>query len=135
MSVRQRLTTWPAIVLVGSLLTSGLALSSFVGATHAEQRARFASQEDASGFTLEGKISKVETGKFTVSTEENIIFHVRYDDKTEIKHPDGSAATSKEFRIGAHVKAEGEFTDSGEIAAKKIEIQPAADSKPPRSPK
>jgi uncharacterized protein DUF5666 len=135
MSVRQRLTTWPAIVLAGSVLTTGLTLSSFVGATYAEQRARFASQEDASGFTLEGKISKVETGKFTVSTEENIIFHVRYDDKTEIKHPDGSTATSKEFRVGTQVKAEGEFTDSGEIAAKKIEIQPAADSKSPRSPK
>ena len=116
-------------------MTAGLALSSLVSATQSEQRARFASQEDVSGFTLEGKISKVETGKFTVSTEENIIFHVRYGDKTEIKHPDGSAATSKEFRVGALVKAEGEFTDSGEIAAKKIEIQPAADSKPPSSPK
>lgn len=111
-----------------------MAVSSFAGAAHAGLRAPFASQEDASGFTLEGKVSKVEAGKFTVSTEENIIFHVRYDDKTEIKHPDGSPATSNEIRVGAHVKAAGEFTESGEVAAKKIEIQPAADSKPPKSP-
>jgi len=119
---------------LGSILFSGAQLSESFSPPRGEPRARLTSQEDASGFTLEGKISKVETGKFTVSTEENIIFHVRYDDKTAIKHPDGSPATSKELRVGAHVKAEGEFTDSGEIAAKKIEIQPAEGSKPPASP-
>ncbi|HLY60663.1 MAG TPA: DUF5666 domain-containing protein [Terriglobia bacterium] len=135
MGMRKRWATRPAAVLAGSIFTIGLALFSFLGAARAEHRALLSSQENASGFTLEGKISKVETGTFTVSTEENIIFHVRYGEKTEIKHPDGSAATSKEFRVGAHVKAEGEFTDSGEIDAKKIEIQPPADSKPPDSPK
>lgn len=119
----------------GSLLAAELLLASFSGSAPAEPPAYFGAQDEVSGFTVEGKISKVEAGKFTVSTEENIIFHVRYDDKTEIKHPDGSAATSKEFRVGAHVKAAGEFTDSGEIAAKKIEIQPAKDSKPPAGPK
>jgi len=135
--MKQRFKKCPAALVAGSLLAIALMVSSFAGATHAEQRARFASQEDpyTSGFTLEGKISKVEAEKFTVSTEENIIFHVRYDDKTEIKHPDGTAATSKEIRVGAHVKAAGDFNDSGEIAAKKIEIEPAADSKPPGSPK
>ena len=93
--------------------------------------ALMASQGDVPGFTLEGKISEVEKGKFTVSTEQNIIFHVVYDDKTEIKHPDGSAATAKDFRVGAHVKAAGDFTDSGEIAAKTIEIDKPPDSKPP----
>lgn len=133
--MRIQWVTKPAAILAGSLFTLGLALFGFVEVSHAEHPTRMASQEDVSGFTLEGKISKVETAKFTVSTEGNIIFHVRYSDKTEIRHPDGSAATSKEFRVGAHVKAEGEFTDSGEIDAKKIEIQPAADSKPPASPK
>jgi Domain of unknown function (DUF5666) len=130
-SMREYLSIRPAALVMGSLLTAGLALSSFAGTAHEEQRRRMAAQNDASGFTVEGKISKVEKGKFTVSTEENIIFHVVYDDKTEIKFPDGSAATSKEFRLGARVKAEGEFNDSGEIAAKKIEIQPTAGSKPP----
>jgi hypothetical protein len=133
--VQKRFKKWPAALLAGSFLTAALAVSSLVSTTHAQQRARFASQEGASGFTLEGKISKVEAGKFTVSTEENIIFHVSYNDKTEIKHQDGSPATSKEIRVGAHVKAAGEFTESGEIAAKTIEIEPAADSKTQNSPK
>lgn len=133
--MRQHSSLRPVELLTGFLLVAGLALSLLLGTAHAEPHPGMASQNDASGFTLEGKISKVETGKFTVSTEENIIFHVVYDDKTEIKHPDGSAAASKEFRVGAHVKAEGEFTESGEIAAKTIEIQPAADSKPPATPK
>jgi hypothetical protein len=131
MGMRKRWASRLAAVLAGSFFLAGSALFGIVGTTHGQLRNRLASQEDVSGFTLEGKISKVETGRFTVSTEENIIFHVRYSDKTEIKHPDGSAATSKEFRVGAHVKAEGEFTDSGDIAAKKIEIQPPSDSKPP----
>ncbi|MHB8654020.1 MAG: DUF5666 domain-containing protein [Terriglobia bacterium] len=84
-------------------------------------------------FTLEGKIIKVETGKFTVSSEGNIIFHVRYDDKTEIKHQDGSAGSSKGFRMGVQVKVEGDLTESGEIVARTIEIETETESKPPAS--
>ena len=86
---------------------------------------------ESSNFNLEGKIVKVEAGKFTVSTQENIIFHVRYDDKTDIKHSDGTAGSSKEFKAKVSVKVEGDLTESGEIVAKKIEIE--QDSKPPAS--
>lgn len=86
-------------------------------------------------FTLEGKIIKVETGKFTVSSEGNIVFHVRYDDKTEIKHQDGSAASSKNLRMGVQVKVEGDLTESGEIVARTIEIEKETESKPPASRK
>jgi len=84
-------------------------------------------------FTLEGKIIKVETGKFTVSSEGNIIFHVRYDDKTEIKHKDGRAGSSQDFRMGVQVKVEGDFTESGEIVARTIEIEMETESKPSAS--
>jgi hypothetical protein len=80
---------------------------------------------------LEGKIAKVETGKFTVSTEENIIFHVSYTDKTDIKHTDGTAGASTEFKPKVKVKVEGDLTESGEIVARKIEIE--QDTKPPAS--
>lgn len=91
------------------------------------------SQDQPMNFTLEGKIIKVETGKFTVSSEGNIIFHVRHDDKTEIRHQDGSAGSSKDFRMGVQVKVEGDLTESGEIVARTIEIEKETESKPPTS--
>lgn len=77
-------------------------------------------------FTLDGKITEHTPGKLTVSTEENIIFHVRYTDKTEIKHQDGSAGSEKDLRVGVMIHVDGDLSDSGEINAQKIEIQPGA---------
>jgi hypothetical protein len=77
----------------------------------------------AMNFTVEGKISKLSPGKFTISTEENIIFHVRYDDKTEIKQQDGSPGSSKDLRVGVSVRIEGELTESGEIIAQRIYLK------------
>jgi hypothetical protein len=74
-------------------------------------------------FTVEGKIARLSPGKFTVSTEANIIFRVVYDDKTEIKRGDGSKASVKDFRVGVKVKVEGDLTEAGEVVAQKIEIQ------------
>ncbi len=82
------------------------------------------SSQDASRFTLQGKINRVETGKFTVNTEENILFHVRYDDKTVITRADGSAGSPKDLRVGAVVQVEGDLEESGEIAAATIKLQP-----------
>ena len=48
-----------------------------------------------SSFTLEGKVTEFVKDKLTVSTEDNIIFHVRVDDKTDIKRDDGSAGSAK----------------------------------------
>ncbi len=77
----------------------------------------------ATNFTLEGKITAHAPGKITVSTEENILFHVRYDHKTEIKRLDGTPGSAKDFRVDVKVKVEGELTESGEINAQKIELQ------------
>jgi hypothetical protein len=75
------------------------------------------------GFTLEGKVTEQSTGKLTVSTEQNIIFHVTYDDKTEIKRDDGAQASAQDLRVGAQIKVDGELAESGEIKARKIEVE------------
>jgi Domain of unknown function (DUF5666) len=80
------------------------------------------SAQDSSSFSLQGKITKLEAGKFAVNTEENILFHVRYDDKTSITRPDGSAGTEKDLKTGAWVKVRGDLEESGEIAATTIKL-------------
>jgi hypothetical protein len=124
-------TRWALAWVLGSVLLIPLGCARAFWPPLLMGAPAFASQGESSGFNLEGKIVKVETGKFTVSTEENIIFHVRYDDKTDIKHPDGTAGSSTEFKAKVRVKVEGDLTESGEIVAKKIEIE--QDSKPPAS--
>jgi hypothetical protein len=85
---------------------------------------------EETNFTLEGKIARLEPPKFTVSTEENIVFHVRYTDKTEIKRSDGSLGTSKDLRVGMRVHIEGDLRESGEVVAATIQIVPPHSSKP-----
>jgi len=84
---------------------------------------RMAGPPQEMNFTLEGKINRLEQNKFTVSTEENMIFHVRYDDKTEIKRQDGASASAKDLRVGLKVKVGGDLTESGEIVAHRIVIE------------
>lgn len=124
---------WSRVFALGFLLLACPGRSGATFGVFAESRPGLTSQDQPMNFTLEGKITKVETGKFTVSSEGNIIFHVRYDDKTEIKYQDGGAGSSKDFRVGVQVKVEGDLTESGEIVAGKIEIQQEAESKPPTS--
>ena len=76
-------------------------------------------------FTLEGKINSIDHNKLTVHTEENIIFHVSYNDKTEFKSDDGSPASSKDLRVGLKIHVEGDLTESGEIVAQKIVLEKA----------
>jgi Domain of unknown function (DUF5666) len=87
------------------------------------------SPQQAPSFTMEGKITQVGPGKLTVNTEENILFHVRYDDKTEIKRADGSAGSAKDLQVGTWVHVAGELSESGEIIAAKIELQERAPKK------
>jgi len=82
----------------------------------------------AANFTLEGKITQRSAGKLTVSTGENIIFHVRYDEKTEIRRPDGSQGYAKDLNVGVKVKVEGDLSDAGEVIAQKILLQKNDDS-------
>jgi hypothetical protein len=76
----------------------------------------------ANPFTVEGKVNTLDQNKLTLNTEENMIFHVRYDDKTEFKSEDGSSASSKDLRVGLRIRVEGDLTESGEIVAQRIEL-------------
>ena len=73
-------------------------------------------------FTVEGKINTLGQNKLTLNSEENMLFHVRWDDKTEFKSDDGSPAASKDLRVGLRIRVEGDLTESGEIVAQKIEL-------------
>lgn len=75
-----------------------------------------------SAFTVEGKITEVAAGKLTLSSDQNMIFHVLYDDKTEIKDKDGKALTAQDLKKNVNVRAEGDFTESGEIKAARITV-------------
>jgi hypothetical protein len=93
-------------------------------------RATFASPPSAAPippaqdmFTLEGKITEKTAGKLTISTGENIIFHVLYNDKTEIRKKDGSLGTAQDLHTGLKVSIAGDLAETGEITAKKIEIE------------
>jgi hypothetical protein len=74
-------------------------------------------------FTLEGKITEKAEGKITVSSSENMIFHVVYNDKTEIKKKDGSPGTPQDLQIGLSVAVAGDLAESGLITAKTIDIK------------
>jgi len=82
-------------------------------------------------FTVEGKINRLGQNTFTLNSEENMVFHVRYDDKTEIKRQDGNSASAKDLRVGLKVKVDGDLTESGEIAAHRVVIE---SSEPPKKP-
>jgi hypothetical protein len=104
--------------------------ASPLSASAASTRRFAASAQDASTFTLNGKITEAEAGKLTVNTEENILFHVRYDDKTEIKRADGSEGSAKDLKVGAQVHVVGDLEESGEISASKIVLQDKEPNKP-----
>jgi hypothetical protein len=74
-------------------------------------------------FTLEGKITEKTEGKLTLSGGDNVIFHVEYNDKTEIKKKDGSPGTAQDLQVGVTVSAAGDLAESGVITAKKITIE------------
>jgi len=81
------------------------------------------SAQEENNFTLEGKITEKAAGKLTISTGENMIFHVLYNDKTEIKKKDGSPGTAQDLHTGLTISVAGDLAESGEITAKKIAIE------------
>ncbi|HEX5484254.1 MAG TPA: DUF5666 domain-containing protein [Terriglobia bacterium] len=75
------------------------------------------------GFNLEGKITEVTAGKLTVSEQDNIVFHVSYDDKTQIHRKDGSAGTAQDLKVGERIKVEGELNPAGVVEARRIDLE------------
>ena len=82
-----------------------------------------ASAPQDSDFNMEGKITDKSAGKLTISSGDNIIFHVVYSDKTEIKKKDGSVGTAQDLRVGVTISVAGDLAESGEITARKIAIE------------
>jgi len=101
-----------------SVLLLACVLPFGVFKAHAEAQPSRLVQE--SGFTLEGKVTEKSEGKLTVSTGENIVFHVRYDEKTDIRLKDGTQGSGKDLKAGLTVRVEGDLRESGEILAHKI---------------
>ncbi|MGH9343871.1 MAG: hypothetical protein ACRD19_08940, partial [Terriglobia bacterium] len=80
-------------------------------------------QDQNSQFNLEGKITDLIPGKLTVSTEDNIIFHVTYSDKTEIHRKDGTEGSAKDLSEGEQIKVNGMLTPAGVIEAQRIDLE------------
>lgn len=114
--------TGPKILTFVLLAVLGVAPRIGVLRAAARPSALLSPQEPS--FTLEGKVTEVVKDRLTVSTEENIIFHVRVGDKTDIKRDDGSAGSAKDLQPGIRVKVAGDLQESGEITAQTIEIEP-----------
>lgn len=106
-----------------TLACGALALTVAILATTRSRAASAPAGQENTNFTLEGKITDSSPGKLTLSTSDNIIFTVRYDDKTEIKRADGSPGSSKDLRLGVTVNVEGDLTESGDVMAHKIEVE------------
>ena len=109
-----------AVLISLLLFTWQLSRTTFASSPSA---APILAPQDENSFTLEGKITEKSAGKLTVSTGENIIFHVLYNDKTEIKKKDGSAGTAQDLHTGLRISVAGDLAESGEITAKKIAIE------------
>jgi hypothetical protein len=76
-----------------------------------------------SDFTMEGKITEKSAGKLTINSGDNIIFHILYNDKTEITKKDGSPGTDQDLHGGVTINVSGNLAESGEITARKISIE------------
>ena len=108
----------PSIYVAAAICLASFAWSSILAARVAEPP----SAAQATNFTVEGKINTLDQNKLTLHTEENMLFHVRWDDKTEFKSEDGGPAAGKDLRVGLRIRVEGDLTESGEIVAQKIEL-------------
>lgn len=84
----------------------------------------FPSQQ-ADSFDLEGKISQQSQGRLTVDQGQGILFHVVYDEHTVIVGPAGKPGTGQDFKVGGRVHVLGDFNESGEVKARRIEVQAA----------
>jgi hypothetical protein len=76
-----------------------------------------------SDFSMEGKITDKSAGKLTISSGDNIIFHIVYNDSTLISKKDGSAGKAEDLKIGVVIVVTGDLAESGVITAKKISIE------------
>lgn len=79
--------------------------------------------QPGTSFNLEGKITEHTAGKLTVSEQDNIVFHVAYDSKTQIYRKDGSAGAPQDLKVGETIKVEGELNPAGLVEARRIDLE------------
>ena len=62
-----------------------LCLACCSGSSSFQAQAAHTVQDQPMSFNVEGTINTLGQNKLTLRAEENVIFHVSYDDKTEIR--------------------------------------------------
>lgn len=77
-------------------------------------------------FTVNGKITEASPGKLTVDSGQNMLFTVKYNSTTQIKHSDGSPAKGSDLKVGVKILAKGALTQAGDVIAKTITIKTAS---------
>ncbi|MGH9359814.1 MAG: DUF5666 domain-containing protein [Terriglobia bacterium] len=82
-----------------------------------------ASQQPGTNFGLEGKITKQSPGKLTVNSQDNMIFHVTYDNQTKITRKDGSAGSAADLTVGAQIRVDGSLDPQGVLEARRINLE------------
>ncbi len=103
-----------SLFLIFASLLWMIFLSAFTASSQSQQ---------GMNFNLEGKITEHSAGKLTVSAEDNIIFHVTYDDQTRIYRKDGSTGSAKDLKTGIRIKVEGELSPAGVVEAHRIDLE------------
>jgi len=74
-------------------------------------------------FSVNGAITEKSPGKLTVDSGQNMLFTVKYDSTTQIRHKDGSPAKPSDLRVGIKIFAKGSLTEAGDVIAKTITIE------------
>ncbi len=82
-----------------------------------------AAQQSETNFGLEGKITKESPGKLTVNSQDNMLFHVTYDNQTKIMRKDGSAGSPADLKTGAQIRVDGTLNPQGVLEARRIALE------------
>lgn len=77
-------------------------------------------------FSVNGSITERSAGKLTVDSGQNMLFTVKYNSTTQIKHSDGSPAKGSDLKVGVKILAKGALTQAGDVIAKTITIKTAS---------
>ena len=110
---RRRAILLPALLLVFATLGLAIRALAFQGQNP---------PPDVS-FSVNGTITEQSPGKLTVDSGQNMLFTVKYDSTTLIKHTDGGPANASDFRVGGKISARGTLTEAGDVIAKTITIE------------
>ena len=100
--------------ILGAVLGIASALAAPLAAVRVPQDANF---------DLEGTVSKQTKGELTVDSGQGIFFRVSYDEQTAILNPDGTNGSEKDLGVGVKVHVLGDLRESGEVKAKRIQIE------------